>query len=178
MDLTKISRKIAFLLRHNKNFIDEHGWADVDAVVKEIQTVYPKFQNIHLQQIVQTDSKGRYAYDESGLKIRANQGHSVTVDIGFKKLSPPDILYHGTSKRFLPSIRREGLNGQGRLYVHLSPNVETALCVGKRHGKPAVLQIHSKKMQEDGYDFYLSENHVWMTRYVPPEYFEPIEANA
>ena len=172
MNLNKISRKVSFLLRHKEGFFDEHGWSDVADVVKEIQTIYPDFDEGTLREIVFTDEKGRYSYNQDETRIRANQGHTIPVDVELKKLSPPEILYHGTATRFMNRIEREGLNGQSRIYVHLSSDEETARKVGKRHGKPAVLRIHAGRMEQDGYEFFLSENHVWQTKIVPASYIE------
>lgn len=107
-------------------------------------------------------------------QIRANQGHSIKVDVELEKTTPPDILYHGTATRFLDQIFKEGLKSKGRLYVHLSKDVDTATKVGRRHGKPIVLKVDSKKMVEDGFEFYLSANGIWLVNCVPVGYFEKI----
>lgn len=172
MNETKASRKISYLLRHDEDFIDENGWAATQSVIAEMKKKYPEFNLEVLQRIVENDEKGRYCFDESGEWIRANQGHSAHVDVELEKKEPPEILYHGTAQRFLDCIMKEGLNGQTRLYVHLSWNEETAVNVGKRHGKPIVLKINAQKMQEDGYEFFESVNHVWLTKKVPVQYIE------
>ena len=172
MDLDKVSRKVAYLLRHSETFIDKKGWAKVSEIVKEVKKVYPEFNEDLLHQIVREDEKGRYSFDQFGIRIRANQGHSVPVEIEMEEMEPPKILYHGTATRFLDSILKEGLNGQTRLYVHLSWDVETAKKVGSRHGKPVILKVDAGKMYEDGYVFLVSANQVWQTREVPPQYLE------
>ena len=127
-----------------------------------------------LEEIVRTDNNQRYSFNEDKTLIRANQGHSIPVDVELKEQEPPELLYHGTAAGFLASIEREGLKPMGRLYVHLSKDAGTAVNVGKRHGKPVVLKIHSSEMYHDGHVFYLSENGVWLTKKVEPKYFERI----
>lgn len=127
-----------------------------------------------LEDIVETDSKQRYSFNEDKTLIRANQGHSVLVDVNSEKMKPPKFLYHGTADRFLNSIMEEGLKPMNRLYVHLSTDIETAIRVGKRHGNPVVLKIHSNQMYEEGCIFYLSKNGVWLTRDVQIKYLEQI----
>ena len=175
LELDRVSRKISYLLRHDAAFIDGHGWAKVTAVIEEVRKKYPEFNRAYLEQIVREDAKGRYAFDRNGLCIRANQGHSVPVDVGLLEAMPPEVLYHGTATRFLDSIFKEGLTGQTRLYVHLSKDVETAYEVGKRHGKSIVLKVDAKQMAEEGVAFFLSENCVWLTKYVAPCYLELAE---
>ena len=170
MKLDKVSRKIAYLLRHAPDFTDEHGYVDTQALIKAVRETYPNFTKELLDEIVRTDEKGRYSYDETGQRIRANQGHSVWVDVGLVEQEPPAVLYHGTATRFLDSIFREGLTGQTRLYVHLSKDEETAMKVGARHGEPIVLKVQAGEMRKDGYVFYCSENGVWLTKTVPAQY--------
>lgn len=173
-NLDRISRKMSYLLRHSLEFIDEHGWAKTSDIIKELKKDYPDFNEAYLKEIVQTDAKGRYSFGSFGTKIRANQGHSVPVDVDLTKAVPPEFLYHGTAERFLKSIMQEGLTGQSRLYVHLSSTLETAVKVGARHGKPAILKVHTEQMAKDGFEFFLSENHVWLTKHVPVQYIEKI----
>lgn len=174
MNLTRISKRMSYLLRHSESFIDKDGgWASVDVLIDRIREKYPDFNKEVLDEIVRTDAKMRYSYDESGEWIRANQGHSVPgVMVELDRLSPPEILYHGTAKRFLPSIMKQGLKPQSRLYVHLSWDYETAVSVGKRHGEPVVLKIKAKEMQKAGYEFFLSKNGIWLTKEVPVEFLE------
>ena len=116
-------------------------------------------------------NKKRYELNTAKSKIRARQGHSIPVDVELKEVMPPDILYHGTATRFLDSIFKKGLIKGNRLYVHLSGDEETAIKVGSRHGKPYVLKVNAKKMYNDGYKFYLSNNDVWLIDNVPTNYF-------
>lgn len=169
-ELVNKSKFLSLVLRHKPEQIglvlDSNGWANVDEILQKMQIDFET-----LQIIVDTNDKKRFAFNEDKSKIRANQGHSLqSVDLQFEKQEPPEYLFHGTAIRFLDSIRAEGLTKQSRQHVHLSINIETALKVGQRHGKPVVLKIFSKKMFDDGYEFYLSENNVWLTDHVPTKY--------
>lgn len=144
----------------------------MDKLIEGIRRTGKRINRELLEEIVRTDNKQRYSFNEDKTLIRANQGHSIPVDVGLKEQEPPELLYHGTAAGFLSSIEREGLKPMGRLYVHLSKDAETAVNVGKRHGKPVVLKIHSGGMYRDGQVFYLSENGVWLTKKVEPKYFE------
>ena len=176
MSNDSMSKFISLILRHHPEAayieLDEHGWAEVDKLIEGIRRTGKRINRELLEEIVRTDNKQRYSFNEDKTYIRANQGHSVPVDVGLKEQEPPVFLYHGTAAGFLASIERGGLEPMGRLYVHLSKDVETAVNVGKRHGKPVVLKIHSGDMYRDGQAFYLSENGVWLTKKVVPEYFE------
>lgn len=170
----KLSVFISLVLRHKPEAacitLDEHGWANVDELIEGINKSGHQITMEILEEIVRSDEKSRYSFNQDRTLIRANQGHSVKVDVGLKEQEPPSILYHGTAKRFLESIFKDGLQPMSRLYVHLSKNHETAVKVGKRHGEPAVLQVDAGKMHCDGYKFYLSENGVWLTKDVPADY--------
>lgn len=170
----KLSVFISLVLRHKPEAaniqLDEHGWAEVDALIEGIRKTGRRIDIDTLKEIVRTDGKQRYSFNEDCTLIRANQGHSVSVDVELKEAKPPEILYHGTAERFMESIRQEGLRPMGRLYVHLSKDEATALKVGARHGKPVVLKVNAGKMQQDGFRFFLSENGVWLTDKVPVSY--------
>ncbi len=174
-DLKKTSVFISLILRHKPEVIgislDEHGWADVGELIEGINRTesYSIDMNM-LEEIVRTDNKQRYSFNEDRTLIRANQGHSVNVDVELKECEPPEQLFHGTGEKFAASIRKEGLIPKSRLYVHLSKDKETAEKVGARHGKPRIFFVHSGKMFRAGYKFYLSENGVWLTKFVPPEF--------
>lgn len=173
----KMSRKLAFLLRHSKNprFINlQGGWADVDVITKEM-FIGKNF----LEQIVANDEKGRFSFDSAKTKIRANNGHSISgVVIETIKKQPPEILYHGTAARFLESIMSEGLKPMNRLNVQLSVDLETALKVGSRHGEPVVLEIKAEDFVNDGNSLLLSPNGVWLAAYIPKEYLKIHEQNS
>ena len=173
--LDKLSVFISLVLRHKPDAanitLDEHGWADVEKLLAGINEAGRKIDMNILEEIVASDSKQRYSFNQDKTLIRANQGHSIPVDVELKEQEPPEFLYHGTATRFIDSIMNEGLKSMSRLYVHLSKDIETALNVGKRHGNPIVLKIYSGNMYKDGYKFYLSENGVWLTKKVVVEYF-------
>ncbi len=174
-DLKKTSVFMSLILRHKPDAIgislDEHGWANVAEFMEGINRTEGYYIDMEtLEEIVRTDNKQRYSFNEDKTKIRANQGHSINVDVELKECEPPEQLFHGTGEKFVASIRKEGLIPKSRLYVHLSKDKETALKVGARHGKPHIFFVHSGKMYRAGYKFYLSENGVWLTKSVPPEY--------
>ena len=175
MSLKETSKFLALILRHKPETIgislDEHGWADVDALIAGIAKTRP-FDREMLEEIVRTDEKQRYSFNEDGTLIQANQGHSIPVDVELEKKNPPAVLYHGTGKKYVESIEKQGLIPKSRLYVHLSADPQTAVKVGSRHGSPVIYQIDTGRMAVDGYDFYLSANGVWLTKTVPPEYLK------
>ena len=166
---------LSLILRHHPEVIgiqlDEHGWADVDALIAGIRKSRP-FDMEMLEEIVETNNKKRYSFDEDHTLIRANQGHSVPVDVELPVVSPPEILFHGTAEKYIESIRSQGLIPKSRLYVHLSGDAETARDVGARHGVPVLLRVHSGQMERDGYTFYRSVNGVWLTEAVPEKYLD------
>lgn len=173
-----LSKFVSLVLRHHPEAayiqLDEHGWADVEQLLAGMKKTGRKINRETLEEIVRTDEKQRYSFNEDRTLIRANQGHSIPVDVGLKEQEPPEILYHGTAAGFYASIKEQGLRPMSRLYVHLSKDIETAVNVGKRHGKPIVLKIHSGDMYRDGVLFYLSENGVWLTKKVETRYFEQV----
>ena len=176
MNMTKISKRLSFLLRHCKEplYIDINGgWALVDDILDALRMKHPNINRKTLDDIVASDEKMRYSYDQTGRKIRANQGHSIPgVVVQMEQLEPPEFLYHGTATRFLDSIMEEGLKPMSRQWVHISSDVETAVKVGKRHGTPVVLKIYARKFVQDGHKLYLSSNGVWQAKSVPVKYFE------
>lgn len=166
------------VLRHKPDAVgiqlDAHGWAEVSAIVSAFSKM-GTFTVAMLNEIVRDDEKKRYSFSADGTKIRANQGHSVKVDVELKEAVPPEVLYHGTGRKYVESIDKEGLLPRQRLYVHLSVDVETALKVGKRHGEPFIYIILAGKMVEAGYKFFLSENGVWLTKAVPVKFLRSYE---
>ena len=173
-DNKKLSVFISLILRHKPETIgitlDENGWEDVAELIKGINASGRRIDMPLLEEIVRTDNKQRYSFNEDRTLIRANQGHSINVDVELKECEPPEQLFHGTGERFAAAIRKEGLKPMSRLYVHLSKDRDTAEKVGARHGKPHIFFVHSGKMFRQGYKFYLSENGVWLTESVPPEF--------
>ena len=178
MDYTETSKYISLILRHKPQVIgitlDEHGWENVDELIDGVSKTHPFTKEI-LEQIVEEDNKQRYSFNEDKTLIRANQGHSIPVDVELPETVPPEILYHGTAEKFEADIDRMGLIPKSRLYVHLSGDVDTAVNVGKRHGKPVIYEVSSGKMHRDGIVFYRSVNGVWLTKSVPVEYLKKIQ---
>lgn len=176
--LERLSKFISMILRHKPEAIgitlDEHGWADVDELIKGINETGEEieFSKDTLETIVKTDKKQRYSFSQDKTLIRANQGHSIPVDVELEKKEPPKVLYHGTGVKSVKAIQKQGLLPMERLYVHLSTDVETATNVGKRHGTPVIFQVNAEQMQKDGYDFFQSVNGVWLTKEVPAKYLE------
>ena len=152
MGLTDTSKFLSLVLRHKPDTIgislDEHGWANVSELIESISKTRP-FDMEMLEKIVQTDNKQRYSFNEDKTLIRANQGHSIPVDVELEKKTPPEFLYHGTGEKSVASIDKEGLLSKSRLYVHLSKDTETAVKVGSRHGKPVVYRVTAGKMAEE-----------------------------
>jgi putative RNA 2'-phosphotransferase len=174
----QISKFLALVLRHNPAAgglcLDAQGWTDVDAVVAAVRRRFGDFDRAALEDLVRSNDKQRYALDETGTRIRANQGHSVPVELGLEPVSPPALLYHGTAERFLPMIMEQGLVKGRRHHVHLSGDVETALKVGgRRGGRVAVLEVASGAMVDHA--FFRSANDVWLTDHVPPHHLRPVE---
>lgn len=177
MNLNEISKFIALILRHKPETIgislDEHGWANVTELIEGINRKQP-FTMSDLEEIVKTDNKQRYSFNEDKTLIRANQGHSVPVDVELPEKKPPEFLWHGTGEKYTESIDKIGLIPKSRLYVHLSGDLETAKIVGKRHGKLVVYKVKSGEMAKDGFIFYQSVNGVWLTKEVPVKYLEKL----
>lgn len=155
-------------------FLEAHGWISVEKLVSGIRDIeYPDFTLSELRTIVRLCPKQRFALSEDGTMIRANQGHTLPVDLQLQSSTPPDVLYHGTATRFLRSINAQGIR-QTRQGVHLSTDIDTARSVGSRHGSPAILEVDAKRMHEEGCIFRVSENGVWLTEHVAPKYFKRI----
>ena len=177
--LTGTSRFISLILRHKPETIgislDEHGWADVQDLIDGINRSSGHTLDMELlEEIVLTDEKQRYSFNEDHTLIRANQGHSIPVDVELQEMTPPDTLWHGTGEKYVSSIDVQGLIPKSRLYVHLSSDIDTARTVGSRHGKPVIYTIDCRAMVRDGYRFFLSANHVWLTKEVPAQYMKKL----
>ncbi|WP_255946578.1 RNA 2'-phosphotransferase [Streptomyces odontomachi] len=171
----KISKYLAKHLRHQPERIglvlDPHGWTPVDDLLRAATAHGFPFTRTELDEVVADNDKQRYAFDADGTRIRANQGHSVTVDLDLPVAEPPEWLYHGTVARFLPTIRAEGLRPMNRHAVHLSPDHATAVQVGARRGQPVVLAVRAGQMRrEGGFEFRCSANGVWLVAAVPAEW--------
>lgn len=177
-DDTRTSKFISLILRHKPEVIgielDEHGWADVGELLAGLNAGGHPLDEEGLERIVREDAKQRYSFSEDKTRIRANQGHSVNVDVELSEELPPEYLWHGTSERFLGMIFAEGLKPRRRLYVHLSADERTAYTVGARHGKPAVLRVRTGDMSRAGVTFFRSANGVWLVKSVPAEFLERV----
>lgn len=172
------SKYISLILRHKPEVIgislDEHGWAVVDDLIAGVSKTHPLDMQ-SLGRIVAEDEKQRYSFNEDKTLIRANQGHSIPVDVELPEVTPPAVLYHGTGLKYKESIDKQGLIPKSRLYVHLSGDVDTARKVGQRHGKPVIYTVDAAAMHGDGYTFYRSVNGVWLTKEVPARYLTVIK---
>ncbi|KAA2244911.1 RNA 2'-phosphotransferase [Chitinophaga agrisoli] len=171
-----ISKFLSLILRHSPETInlqlDENGWADVQELLAKAAQHGQRFSLEELENIVASSDKQRFAFNETHTRIRANQGHSITVDLGLSPQVPPEYLYHGTVNDFLESIQQEGLLKMSRQHLHLSIDKATAEKVGSRRGRPVILTINSGQMHRDGLQFFLSENGVWLTDHVPARYIQ------
>jgi putative RNA 2'-phosphotransferase len=170
----RLSKLLSLVLRHNPGVLgltlDPQGWVAVDELIAAAQRHGHALDAATLAQIVADNSKQRFALSPDGSRIRANQGHSIPVDLGLEPLTPPEVLYHGTARHLLESIRQHGLERRSRQHVHLSADVATATAVGKRHGVPIVLTVAAGAMQKVGFAFYRSANGVWLTDHIPVAY--------
>ena len=160
------SRFISLILRHKPETIgitlDEHGWANVDELLAGVNRTWAVSME-DLERIVAEDKKQRYSFNEDKTLIRANQGHSIPVDVELEEKEPPEYLWHGTGEKYVDSIDKQGLIPKSRLYVHLSADTDTARKVGQRHGKPVIYKVKTGEMRAKGYHFFQSVNGVWLT---------------
>lgn len=176
-----ISKFLSLVLRHQPETIglelDAQGWARIDALVERANAHGRALSHERIEAVVRDSDKQRFALSDDGLRIRANQGHSLLVDLALPAQAPPAVLYHGTATRFAESIRVQGLRKCNRQHVHLSSDPETALTVGSRHGDPVVLRVRAGRMHACGHAFFRAENGVWLTEAVAPEFIDwPREA--
>jgi len=173
---TRTSKFLSLVLRHEPEKIglklDPAGWADVETLLAACRQHGVAVEPAALEEIVATNEKKRFAFSDDGRRIRASQGHSIEIALGYTPQVPPLRLYHGTATRFLESIRAGGLNKMGRHHVHLSAEKETAHQVGQRHGKPLILAIKADAMLAANHAFFLSDNGVWLTETVPAAFIE------
>lgn len=177
-DLVKLGKFLSLILRHKPEIIgiqlDPQGWVDVTTLLSQCQAHGKPIDELTLQTIVATNNKNRYRFSEDGKRIRANQGHSVSISLDYEAVRPPAHLYHGTAERFLDSILKNGLHKQQRHHVHLSGDLDTAGQVGRRHGKLVILTVDAEQMHLDGHHFFQTPNGVWLTEHVPSRYFKHI----
>ncbi|CEJ67831.1 RNA 2'-phosphotransferase [Chryseobacterium oranimense G311] len=170
----RISKFLSLILRHQPETIqlklDENGWADVSELITKAAKGRMHFSFEDLEEVVESNNKKRFAFNEDKTRIRASQGHSIDIDLALKAVQPPDFLYHGTADSNISSILEKGIEKRNRQHVHLSADKETATKVGMRHGKPVILTIRTKEMFDNGIPFYLSANGVWLTDFVDAKY--------
>ncbi len=175
-ELVRLSKWVSLRLRHNPAGIclalDTAGWARIDDLIAASARHGVRFDRGRLDHVVANNDKRRFEYDDSGTRIRARQGHSIDVELGYTDAAPPQMLYHGTATRFLPEIRSKGLLPMSRHDVHLSVDEATARVVGARHGSPAVLTVDAAAMAADGHTFRVTGNGVWLTAAVPARYLQ------
>ena len=175
-DKKKISKFLSLILRHAPEVIglalEENGWVSVEKLIEACADHGRKFTFTDLKEVVATNDKKRFAFNEDETRIRASQGHSVAVEIEFEKKEPPEILYHGTAEKNVGLILAEGLKKMSRHHVHLSSETETASKVGMRYGKPIIFQVDTKAMLTEGFEFYVSANGVWLVESVPPGFLK------
>ncbi len=175
-NIKKISKFLSLVLRHKPETIglhlDENGWVETQELLEKLAKNNKKIDLKGLKEVVENNDKKRFAFNADGTKIRASQGHSVQVNLGYAPVEPPKVLFHGTATRFLDSIKEQGLLKGNRHQVHLSKDVDTAINVGNRHGKVVVMKVKALEMHQAGFEFFVSENQVWLTDQVPVEYLE------
>ena len=188
--LKRISRFLSLILRHRPEQIgltlDSAGWADVEELISKSLESGVVFDRPILRQIVEQADKKRFSFSDDGKRIRANYGHSIPVQPVEESTKPPEFLFHGTARRFLPSIQSKGLGPGDRQHVHLVEDEKAAEEVGRRHGEPVVITVKAREMHDQGYEFYKTESGIWLTKEVPVEYtiikgnagqFEAIQGN-
>lgn len=177
----RISKFLSYVLRHNPGAAgitpDGEGWVEILELLTGATSHGMKISRAELNEVVATSDKQRFVLSLDGRRIRASHGHSITVDLGLKPATPPKFLYHGTTKRFVSSIMKSGLQKRTRQYVHLSLDKETARQVGARRGEAVILKVSAAAMQAAGHDFFLSENGVWLTESVPAEFITALNAS-
>lgn len=173
---THISKFLSLVLRHKPETIgiqlDQNGWIDISELIEKSNKYGVQFDIETLNHIVATNSKNRFAFNDKCDKIRASQGHSLEIELGYTNQKPPEILFHGTSEKSVQSILEKGLERQNRQHVHLSSDIDTAAKVGQRHGKPFVFLVLAEQMHKDNFQFFISDNGVWLTNNVPTKYLK------
>jgi putative RNA 2'-phosphotransferase len=170
-ELRTKSKFMSLILRHQPDLIrielDESGWVDLETLFAALAHHGKSMTRETLEQVVHSNDKQRFSFNEEGTRIRANQGHSMKIDLGYQPAAPPEILIHGTPQKFVEVISREGLKKMQRHHVHLHVSEETGLAVGRRRGKPVILKVRALEMQQAGHDFFVTPNDVWLTDHVP-----------
>lgn len=174
----RISKKMSLALRHQPDAVgltlEDGGWANVDALVMAFTAHGLRVNRANIEEVVETNDKQRFEFDQKRIRVRARQGHSLEIELGYEPATPPDVLLHGTAEKNVGSIMTSGIHKARRHAVHLSTDAAMMLAVGGRHGKPTLLEIDSAAMHEAGFQFYLTGNGVWLTDEVPPEFIRRI----
>lgn len=169
-----ISKFLSLVLRHKPEeiglILDDEGWASVNELIEKINNTGLALAFEDLKEVVETNDKKRFVFSNDFSMMRANQGHSIDVDLKLEPVTPPTILYHGTAEKNIASILKKGILKQDRNYVHLSTDIDTATKVGMRYGKPVIIEVAALEMSKNGYLFYLSENNVWLTDFIDNEF--------
>lgn len=172
----RTSKFLSLILRHEPERVgiklDSADWVDASVLLDACTRNGVSLTMDQLKHVVDTSDKKRFAFNEDGTRIRANQGHSVEVNLEYEPKAPPELLYHGTATRFIEAIRKQGLLKMERHHVHLSAETETTMKVAMRRGRPILLTIHAGEMHRQGHVFYLSANNVWLVDSVPPEFID------
>ncbi|MCE9547194.1 MAG: RNA 2'-phosphotransferase [Planctomycetia bacterium] len=172
----KTSKFLSLVLRHQPETIgielDDAGWVAVDQLLAALKRHGRPLTREALELVVKNNDKQRFAFSDDGTQIRASQGHSVEVELGYEPCTPPEILFHGTPRQFVDPIRREGLRKMQRHHVHLHEEVGTATAVGNRRGKAVLLKVRALQMHQTGHAFFVTANRVWLTDRVPSEFIE------
>lgn len=176
----RISKHLSYILRHHPESIgikiDKGGWIDVSELLQKVERNNFPITLDELRTVVKENNKQRFSFSNDGRRIRANQGHSIPVDLGYAVVVPLNILYHGTDQRNIESIWINGLTKGDRHHVHLSSDQDTATKVGQRHGRPVIFKVQAKQMHQDGHKFYLSANGIWLTEHVAPKYLKLLQS--
>lgn len=175
-ELKKKSKFLSLILRHQPEklgiTLDESGWVDVEVLLAAMSQQGKGMSRATLNTVVQSNDKQRFSFNADGTRIRANQGHSISVDLGYTTAVPPEILFHGTPEKFIELISREGLKKMNRHHVHLHVDEQTSIAVGRRRGRPVLLKVRAREMHQAGCEFFVTPNQVWLTDSVPVEYIE------
>ena len=171
-----LSKSLSKTLRHQPERIgvtlDDAGWCNVEALLAAYASKGTNISRDTLEEVVRTNDKKRFSFSEDGTRIRANQGHSVDIELGYQGATPPEILFHGTPQQFVEAIADEGLKKMKRHHVHLHVDVATSTAIGQRRGKPVLLKVRALDMHQAGHEFFVTPNDVWLTDHVPAEYID------
>lgn len=177
--ITKLSKFLSLVLRHKPDTIgielDVNGWTDVNVLLEKMNSNGKPIDFKTLEVVLETNNKKRFSFNEDKTLIRANQGHSIEIDLGYISKTPPEKLYHGTCDKYVDSILEKGIHKMNRHHVHLSKDMETALSVGQRHGKPVIFEILAEEMAKEGFTFYESKNGVWLCDEIPVHFIRKLE---